>query len=58
MSVENEKVCYNCRHCIRERNEETLYTYCYCEIDKRHLCYVEVMGLWCRRWAKKKGDEE
>lgn len=58
MSVENGKICCNCRHCIRERDEKILY--CYCEIYKRYLSYVEVMGLWCRRWAKEKeeGDKK
>jgi hypothetical protein len=54
MSAENVKVCCNCRHCIRERDEKTLYTHCHCEIDKRYLSYVEVMEWWCRKWAKKK----
>lgn len=57
MSVENGKVCYTCRRCIRERDEKTLHTHCYCVIDKRYLNYVEVMGFWCRRWAKEKEGE-
>jgi hypothetical protein len=54
MSAENGKVCCNCRHCIRERDEKTLYTYCHCEVDGGFLPYVDVMGFWCRKWAKKK----
>lgn len=55
MSAENGKVCCNCRHCIRERNEETLYTECHCEISGVYLNYRSVMGNWCRHWAS---DEE
>lgn len=54
MSVENSKVCCNCRHCIRERDEETLYTHCYCEVEKRYLGYVAVMTWWCRHWARER----
>lgn len=54
MSVENGRVCCNCRHCIRERNEETLYTECHCEISGVYLTYASVMGNWCRHWAKER----
>ena len=54
MSVENGKVCCNCRHCIRERDEETLYTRCHCEVDEKFLSYVTVMTWWCKHWAKEK----
>ena len=57
MSVENGKVCCNCRHCIRVRNEETLYTECHCEISGVYLSYQSVMGDWCRHWAKEQEDE-
>lgn len=52
MSVENSKVCCNCRNCIRERDEETLYTRCYCSVDNHYLTYMDVMTWWCRHWAK------
>ena len=55
MSAENTQVCCNCRHCIRERNEETLYTECHCEISGVYLSYQSVMGDWCRHWAKERG---
>lgn len=59
MSVENSKVCCNCRHCIRERDEETLYTHCYCEVDNCYLGYMTVMTWWCRHWAReRKWDNE
>ena len=57
MSVENIKVCCNCRHCIRERNEKTLYTICHCEVSGMYL-YASVMVGWCRHWSKEKGEEE
>ena len=57
MSAENNQVCCNCRHCIRERNEETLYTECHCEISGVYLSYQSVMGDWCRHWAKEQEGE-
>lgn len=53
MSTEN-KVCFNCGHCIRERDEETLYTRCYCEIHGEFRPYINVMTGWCKHWAKEK----
>ena len=50
MSVENEKVCCNCRHCKRIPQKD--YVECRCEIDDRYLGYTEVMTGWCRHWAK------
>ena len=56
MSVENGKVCCNCRHCIRvERPHEFISTYC--EIDgMRYIGYVECMEGWCRHWAKERKE--
>ena len=51
MSAENGKACCNCRHCIRERNEETLYTKCRCEITGEYLGYMAVMAGRCKYWA-------
>lgn len=56
MSAENNQVCCNCRHCIRERNEETLYTECHCEISGEYLGYMAVMTGWCKEWEKKDGE--
>lgn len=57
MSVKNGKDCCNCRHYIRERDEETLYTRCYCEVDGTFLPYATVMKWWCRHWAKEQEGE-
>ena len=54
MSVENGKVCCNCRHCKRTQNEDANIE-CHCEIDNnRYLSYFEVMETSCRHWAKDK----
>lgn len=58
MSVSNEKVCCNYRHCIRERNEKTLYTICHCEVSGMYLGYASVMVGWCRHWAKEKENDK
>ena len=65
MSVENGKVCCNCRHNIRTTFDgNTSYncginTSCHCEIDGHSIGYVECHEGWCRRWAKeKKWDKE
>lgn len=54
MSVENGKVCCNCRYCIRERDEETLYTKCHCEVSGEYLGYLSVMSDWCMHWSREK----
>ena len=61
MSVDNGKVCCNCRHCIREYNS-TKFRWqkvieCKCEIDNRYLNYVIVMTYWCRHWAKERKND-
>jgi len=55
MSRENNKVCCNCRHNIRNYDDEG--GACHCDIDGHYIGYVECMTGWCRRWAKEKeGD--
>lgn len=49
MSVENGKVCCNCRHCIRDRSEG--YCKCICEVMGHQISYIQVMTGWCRHWA-------
>ena len=52
MSAENGKVCCNCRHCIRKRDEETLYTRCHCEVDGHYIGYVECHEGVCKYWSE------
>jgi len=52
MSVENGKVCCNCRHNIRHYEDEC--GVCYCNIDNHYIGYFECMEGWCRHWAKEK----
>ena len=56
MSAENGKVCFNCRHCIRSRDEKYDIVVCRCEKHDRYLSYAEIKGGWCKAW-KKKEDE-
>lgn len=58
MSVENGKVCCNCRHNIRVKDEKDNMTRCYCEIRDYNMSYAQVMEGWCRRWAKEKEREQ
>lgn len=64
MSVENGKVCCNCRHCIRKKSYVGMLNggykvTCHCEIDHCDLGYIEVMTYRCKHWAKdKEGAEE
>lgn len=58
MSVENGKVCCNCRHNIRVQDEKDKMTHCYCEIRDYNMSYAQVMEGWCRRWVKEKEKEE
>ena len=53
MSEANGKICCNCRHDIRIREEDGNVR-CYCEIKDKDMGYLEVMEGWCRRWASDK----
>ena len=57
MSVENGKVCCNCRHCIRSHDDKYDIVICRCEVYDRYLSYADVMASVCKRWAKKKEGE-
>lgn len=57
MSVENGKVCCNCRHCIRIGGDINPVT-CGCDIDDSWLSYVTVMTHWCRHWSRDKAESE
>jgi hypothetical protein len=57
MSAENNKVCCNCRHCIRSRDEKYDITVCRCKKRDRYLSYAEIMSGWCKAWKKEKEDE-
>ena len=56
MSVENGKVCCNCRHNVRKEDEK-YGTVCYCEIRDYNLSYAQVLEGWCRRWSKGKDEK-
>ena len=60
MSVENNKVCCNCRHNIRKREVMFRETFinCYCNIDNHYIGHTECMEGWCRRWSKEKEQEQ
>lgn len=53
MSVENNKVCCNCRHNIRSEDQDGVIR-CTCEITGKRMGYVWVMEGWCRHWSKEK----
>ena len=57
MSVENGKVCCNCRHNIRKRDEKYGIV-SYCEIKDYNLGYIQVMEGWCRHWVKEREKHE
>lgn len=59
MSVENGKICCNCRHNIRQ--VATVYPpiiECRCDLDNHYIAYVECMEHWCKHWAKEKKNKE
>ena len=58
MSVDNGKVCCNCRHCIRRHDDKYDIIVCRCDVHDRYLSYAEVMSGWCRRWAKERRADE
>ena len=55
MSVENGKVCCNCRHNIRHYEDKG--GACYCDIDNHYIGYIECMEGWCRHWSKDKAGD-
>lgn len=56
MSAENDKVCCNCRYCIRRwEGEGTCMTYC--ELDGHYICYADCMDGWCRHWSRERTEE-
>lgn len=55
MSVENGKVCCNCRHNIRTKDKRVKNT---CDIDGCYIGYVQCMTGWCRHWAKDKEAQD
>lgn len=54
MSVENGKVCCNCRHCIRQWDDKKHSEWChtYCDIDQHYIGYVECHTGWCKHWSE------
>ena len=57
MSVENGKVCCNCRHCKRITKEHGKRIECRCDRDNAYLTYTNVLSYWCRHWAKERVAE-
>ena len=57
MSESNGKVCCNCWHNIRDKDEKYDIIVCRCSIEGRYLSYAEVMTGWCRHWSKDKETE-
>jgi len=55
MSVENGKVCCNCRHNIR--TGEVPRIECHCDIDNSYIGYVQCMEGWCRHWSKENDND-
>ena len=57
MSVENGKVCCNCRHNARIEVVENDMILGRCAITGKILSYTDVMEGWCRHWSKDKEVE-
>lgn len=49
MSVDNGKVCCNCRHNIR--TGEVTNIKCHCDIDGSYIGYVQCLEYCCRHWS-------
>lgn len=48
----SNKVCCNCRYCIRSRDAKYNIIVCRCEMYDKYLSYAEVMAGWCKAWEK------
>ena len=53
-STNEDKVCCNCRHNIRMRNNDGAFLRTVCEMDGHYIDYIECMTMRCRHWAKEK----
>lgn len=51
---ERKRVCCNCGHNIRVKDDESNHIRCECAIDGHRIGYVECFEHWCRRWCKSK----
>lgn len=56
MSVENGKVCCNCRHNIRIGEITSIE--CHCDLDNHYIGYIDCMTHWCRHWSRDKAESE
>ena len=52
MSEENGKVCCNCRHNIRTKEDGRIVPRC--DLDNHCIGYIDTFEHWCRHWAKEK----
>ena len=52
------KVCCNCNHCIRSRDDKYNIIICRCDVHDMYLSYASVMGGCCKHWTKKQEGEE
>ena len=53
----SNKVCCNCRYCIRSRDTKYNIIVCRCEKHDRYLSYAEVMAGCCKTWKKEWGGD-
>lgn len=56
MSVRSGKVCNDCNHCIRERDNYNVIV-CKCEVHDMYLSHESVNGGCCKHWEKPQEDE-
>ena len=56
MSVRSGKVCNDCNHCIRERDNYNGIV-CRCEVHEMVLSHESVSGGCCKHWEKPKEAE-
>lgn len=57
MSAKNGKVCCNCRHCVRSRDEKYDLIVCHCDVYKMYMSYSEVMDGWCKHWSRERREK-
>lgn len=56
MSVENDKVCCNCRHNIR--TGEIINIECHCDLDNHYIGYIDCMEHCCKHWSRERAGSE
>lgn len=55
MSEANGKVCCNCRHYTRNKEDKRIMPRC--DLNNDYLSYFATFHHWCRHWARERSEQ-